>query len=734
MGLAAEGGRGDPWVTMAGERSGPASGSRGVPRALVLGLLAVGLVTMLALPTGVGASPTGTELGMRGATPVVSGGSASPDPAQSNASPHWTQLHPLTHPSGRSDAGMVYDAADGYVILFGGWRGGYCLNDTWTYRDGVWTNLSIPGPHSCHPAMAYDAADGYVVAYLNFSRYGFSSSQPPPQSHTETWIFAHGRWTELHIAEPPVVDFALATYDAASRAVLLYGFSYIETGDGNGTNGTNQTRMVEETWAFSGGEWHHVQTSYAPVADTAVGHSSQLVYDAADGYALMLASSRFTYDSYWLRDTWTFSGGNWTNQGAIPTALRRAVNDGLGNPSMTFDAKDGYVLLYSALAWTHGPWDYTDEGVTWSYGAGTWTNESIPSPPGRSYASMTFDEGDGYVLFFGGFSGPLNDSPTNLSPSTPYWSNYWDDWNDTWIYTVPPVAVSLAATAAPSIICSGASPNCGAGTEETRVSLTVRIDPVPATPSWGEDTGNGSVLYGPFYWLAAPTLTFLGWRNLTPAPNLGVSVECAKAGGASSVCPRAPEIQHHGGVEVLTWNWSAVSAGAADALREGDTWQIEFNVQALGPPYGLVPVDSCVTASCLGAGTRAVGGLFSAFGFSPSGNATRLSESLPLVRVTVLPPAAETDPAPTPPPPPPPPSVGVPLPSPSLPTPAPAPVATPVVVSASVGASLSLVAAAAGILGAGAVGIVVRPGRQEVRLAVRIGGRPRRRGPVRGAE
>jgi hypothetical protein len=58
---------------------------------------------------------------------------ARPGIAPASAStPTWTKLTPAPHPSGRAGAVMVYDAATGNVVLFGGYRNGY-VSDTWTW-------------------------------------------------------------------------------------------------------------------------------------------------------------------------------------------------------------------------------------------------------------------------------------------------------------------------------------------------------------------------------------------------------------------------------------------------------------------------------------------------------------------------------------------------------------------------------------------------------------------------
>src|SRR2546426_2956756 len=52
----------------------------------------------------------------------------------------WTALHPATSPAGRALAGMAYDEAHGQVVLFGGIGAGFeLLGDTWTWAGTTWT-------------------------------------------------------------------------------------------------------------------------------------------------------------------------------------------------------------------------------------------------------------------------------------------------------------------------------------------------------------------------------------------------------------------------------------------------------------------------------------------------------------------------------------------------------------------------------------------------------------------
>ena len=656
------------------------------------------------------------------------------------ASPHptWTEVNTSTQPSARELAGMTYDATDGYVVLFGGWNDtgwdvgsasacnhtSCCFNDTWTYQDGTWTNLSIPGPPpTCAPDMTFDKADGYVVMYSALSYFGGVGSNGSLGDVNQTWTFVHGKWTRCHTSEPDAMPFySSMTYDATLGAVLLVGDHY----EAGGT--------FTETWEFKGGAW--TRSDYS---DTPKGiWWSSVGFDAIDGSAVLLGNSSIG-NKGWSAATQTYvkANGSWIDLGELPSGLRKYAQYLADNYCdvyvLAFDSKDGYLLLYGAplampyLANTNN----AQVSLTWSYQDGSWTNESIGGPPGRIAPSLAFDAADGYMLLFGGMSGGYDANGTIES----YVPMTWLD--DTWIYTAPPVAAHVTISTSPPKVCSAVAPDCGVGTTESRITVGVDVTSVPSNPVWGNDSGKGTILYGPSYWLDTPSVSFLGWGNVTPAGNLDPSVACYRDDNGPTDCPTGPSFSSVNGMTQLTWNWSHPSDGIFDALRQGDTWEISFNVQVAGPPFGPVPVDSCTTSACREAGSWSVGGAWSNFSFSPSGNESRTLDSLPLGTLDVLPPVttSTTPSGSPPPPPPPPPSVGAPAPVglPSPPTSLPAPPNLGPISVTSALSGISTAAVAAGILGAGVTrGVVSRPA-QGVRVASRVAA-AKRRSKVRGED
>src|SRR2546422_805604 len=294
----------------------------------------------------------------------------------------WTSII-TPSPSLRASPSMVYDAADGYVILFGGTSQSYpnptfiFFHDIWKFQAGVWTNITVSGGPTPRAAvsMAYDAADGYVVLFGGFAPISTSGAGQAFGLLHDTWKFSAGSWTNITVTpSPPARDSGAATYDAADNYLLLFG------GVGGATGG------LKDTWKFSSGVWTNITSSSGPSARSA----PSVAYDTADGYVVLFGGQ--TGSSSFAGDTWKFQAGSWTNvtmsSGPSPRFLT----------SMAYDATDGYVVLFGGEAGISSLL-----GDTWKYQAGSWTNVTAsggPSP--REGTSMTYDTADGYVILFGG--------------------------------------------------------------------------------------------------------------------------------------------------------------------------------------------------------------------------------------------------------------------------------------------------------------------------------------------
>ena len=190
-------------------------------------------------------------------------------------------------PSARYGANLVYDAKDGYVLLFGGLGASGFRADTWKFVGGSWTRLS-PATHPTArygAAMTYDAKDGYVLLFGGYE-------SPDDFTVGDTWKFVGGAWTELSAVSPPEARyFAAMTYDAKDGYVVLFG-----------GNTPLSTVQHNDTWKFVGGAWTNITGSAGPMPGQSY---TSMTYDPADAKVVMLGNVYYPY-------TWTFSGGKWT--------------------------------------------------------------------------------------------------------------------------------------------------------------------------------------------------------------------------------------------------------------------------------------------------------------------------------------------------------------------------------------------------------------------------------------
>ncbi|MCI4368771.1 MAG: PKD domain-containing protein [Thermoplasmata archaeon] len=302
-----------------------------------------------------------------------------------------------TGPPPRRDMGMTYDAADGYVVMFGG-DGAALYNETWIFRNDTWSEIfPAISPHALGGAgLVYDARDGYVLM--------FGGQRDGNQVCNETWKFVGGQWTELFpTVSPPARQFGSTgmTYDAADRYVLLYG--------GN----DNDLVTYGDTWSYAAGVW----TNRSALTGMTPGERiTSITYDAADGYVVLFGGSIGSVG--WANDTWTYLNGTWTERfPALSPPPRWPA-------PITYDAADGYVLLFGSIG-PNGGNGYQND--TWEFRAGNWTNATATvAPGGRWVSAMTYDSSLGSVLLYGGYQQPYNLGDTWL-----FSGGNWTSWVST---------------------------------------------------------------------------------------------------------------------------------------------------------------------------------------------------------------------------------------------------------------------------------------------------------------
>ena len=241
----------------------------------------------------------------------------------------WSKLN-ISGPPGRVVPSVAYDAADGEVVLFGGAANGSSFGDTWTYAHGVWTQVNSstsPGPR-WFSSMAYDSTDRCVLMY------GGVEQQTQFRYH-DFWKFSRGNWTQLPLnasASPPALQGAALADDPADHEVVLFG-------------GQTPLRGSITTWTYAGGNW----TRLYPVPSPPTRTQAAFAYDP-DLSAVVLAGGYNTSTSSALNDTWSFHGGAWTNL-TVANAPPATTRPG----AMTWDPPDGFLLDSTEVNWELGP-------------------------------------------------------------------------------------------------------------------------------------------------------------------------------------------------------------------------------------------------------------------------------------------------------------------------------------------------------------------------------------------
>ena len=164
----------------------------------------------------------------------------------------WTEVFPSSIPPARWRGAMAYDASDNYTVLFGGTPSELTdspMKDTWIYQAGVWTNVTtkVTGNPAARyrQDMTYDAADGYIVMFGGCTTSDVVSTADTLTYHNYTWTLLNPS------TKPPGRTYTGITYDAAQGYVLMFG----------GVNEATNTGLTD-TWAFHNGTWTDLSSDF----------------------------------------------------------------------------------------------------------------------------------------------------------------------------------------------------------------------------------------------------------------------------------------------------------------------------------------------------------------------------------------------------------------------------------------------------------------------------------------
>jgi Galactose oxidase, central domain len=392
-------------------------------------LVASGIVGVTGAPhggiLGLGRSSTG-QLGTTPGGTRALPSSAVGQSATVNATQLWTNLSGdgVAAPDPRAAPLAAYSPTLNETILFGGYNlsgvgtSAAAYGDTWEFSHDAWTLVQAGGSPMAPPprwggGLVYDASDGYLLMFG-----GRTSPNGSVESLSwflnDTWAYNATGWHQIvtSTAPSPRVYFGM-TYDAADGVVVLFG-------GGIGTTDVPWT-IYGDTWTYHAGVWTNITASAGPSpAPRLVG---AMAYDAADGYVVLVAGSdsREFYDvscPYVYPDEWKFVGGKWS-----PLSLESAVEPPGGFGSMWYDAGSDSLLYYDGIENLSVADCDAEVGNVWMYANGVWQlawavgDGAGPVP--RYLAAGLDDQGENQSILFGGYyswySGPAYNDTWALS-------------------------------------------------------------------------------------------------------------------------------------------------------------------------------------------------------------------------------------------------------------------------------------------------------------------------------
>lgn len=275
----------------------------------------------------------------------------------------WTNVTTKVAPFGAQ--AMVYDAADGYVLLYSDLTAsGTTRSITWGYSHGVWTNstsTSRPSPRTA-PGLIYDDTDHYVLLLGGYCGHSLCA---------DMWNYSKGVWTNVSTqlnSSMPLREYPLLANDSAHHEVVLFG--------GYGAAG-----ILKDTWTYVAGKWTAHPNTKGPYIDPT---TAKFIEDVRLGSPILAANLRPNGGSGY----WRFSNGAWN----------RLTQGGPGlSPIAAYDGRTGFLTLVTP---TYG---LTEQTWVWTFGVHAVYSISIREsglPPSSNW-SLQLNWFSGYLPLLG---------------------------------------------------------------------------------------------------------------------------------------------------------------------------------------------------------------------------------------------------------------------------------------------------------------------------------------------
>ena len=440
----------------------------------------------------------------------------------------WVAVNASLAPPRLPDPGaplLTADPGAGTLLYLGG-AATSCASSTYSQSAAGWQNaLPAFGTAPCATmggAVAFDPSNESVVLFGGTADGG-------TQATSATWLYESGAWAELSSpagSSPSARASAALAYDPVDGYVVLFGGS---TG-GAACRGGPSTALYlcGDTWTFHDGSWSLLATSSSSAPPAREG--AALIWDEHDGYLLLVGGVGRTGTQ---SDTWTFSGGMWTNRTAEVT----------GSPGSrafagaTYDPSRGAVVVFGGEHYSY-PYGEVVLASSETYENGTWTSlgGSGSVPPARTSPAFAYDAGLGGDLLLGG-SSQASGSVDPLSDSWLLGASGWTQVStSTSDYGPLPTAGSalVASGGSGSLVLVGGSQSASTGVDAWTLGRLLALGPIIPSPRVAEVGIPLLLTSTPTGGSAFASYAFVGLPSGCGAP-VGPSVECLPAAAGTGL-------------------------------------------------------------------------------------------------------------------------------------------------------------------------------------------------------
>jgi hypothetical protein len=277
-------------------------------------------------------------------------------------------------PPPRSNASAVWDPLGPYLLLFGGQVGTAPLGDTWSFANGVWSQVhSSVNPSARFGAgITFDPTDQHVVLFGGATGIG-----PSGVLETNvTWAFANGGWHHLGTITPPRGrSFPGFTFDPLVGAVVLFG-------------GLLPNNQSAQTWELQNASWTPLTPGGAGEPPDRV--ASVMVYDTASAQLILFGGwDPETTTPVNLDDTWSFSWDSSNPNASVWISLPTApAFSGRFDSASIFDSTLNEIVVFGGEG-GNAPQPITLND-TWLWNGTAWSQYSGPSSPPSPRLGATF--------------------------------------------------------------------------------------------------------------------------------------------------------------------------------------------------------------------------------------------------------------------------------------------------------------------------------------------------------